>query len=97
MATIQQNNINFTNVKSDPIFAAIGKFSKSGNDDGTAHFDTSLSGDEIAKSFNSIEIDWNGAEIDENTTINTTGELLSYVKEKSSISVDAENHNLSID
>jgi len=30
---------------------------------------------------NAVDIDWNGAEIDENKIINTTGELLSWIKE----------------
>lgn len=63
MATITQNNINFINVKSDPIFAGTGKFSKSDNNNGNNRFDITLSGDEIAKAFNAIEIDWNGAQI----------------------------------
>ena len=29
---------------------------------------------------NAVDIDWNGAEADENTTINTTGELLAWIK-----------------
>ena len=29
---------------------------------------------------NAVNIDWNGAEVDENTVINTTGELLSWIK-----------------
>ena len=61
MATIQQNSINFTNVQADLIFMAGGKFSKSDNNDGTAHFDTTLNENVIGKSFNAVEIDWNGA------------------------------------
>ena len=29
---------------------------------------------------NAVDIDWNGAEIDSNTTINTTGDLISWIK-----------------
>lgn len=63
MATIQQNTINFTNVQADPIVMVGGKISKSDNNDGTAHFDTTLSENEIGKSFNELEIDWNGADL----------------------------------
>ena len=61
MATIQQNNIDFTNVQNSNIFAAGGKYSISANNDGTGKFDTTLSGNEITPSFNALEIDWNGA------------------------------------
>ena len=85
MATIQQNNINFTSVNSDPIFMVSGKFSKSDNNDGSGNFDTELRGDEIAKSFNALEIDWNGAQWPNSTastptTINTTGDLINAIK-----------------
>ena len=30
---------------------------------------------------NAVSIDWNGAEVDENVVINTTGQLLSWIKE----------------
>ena len=33
---------------------------------------------------NAIDIDWNGAQIDEDTTINTTGELISWISSKGS-------------
>ena len=75
MATIIQNNIEFTNVQNSNIYAAGGKYSISMNDDGSGKFDTTLTGEEIAKSFNSIEIDWNGAELEEDVVINTTGEF----------------------
>ena len=83
MATIQQNSINFTNILADPIYQAAGKFSRSANNDGTGRFDTTLTENEITKSFNAIEIDWNGATpgIGEGTNgIQTTGELLSLIK-----------------
>ena len=92
MAIIQQNNINFTNVQANPIFMVGSKFSKSDNNDGTAHFDTTLSENEIGKSFNALEIDWNGADLasaassfanaDDTapvSTITTTGELMKGV------------------
>ena len=84
MAEIIQNNIQFTKVQNDNIFAAGGKYSISANDDGTGKYDTSIPGEEITKSFNAVEIDWNGAKpgIGEDATngITTTGELLSSNK-----------------
>lgn len=38
------------------------------------------SGDIPTKLVNAVEIDWNGAQLG-TTTINTTGELLSYISE----------------
>ena len=61
MATIRQNNIDFTNVSNEPIVMTSSKISISDNNDGTGKFDTSMAGDEIGKSFNAIEIDWNCA------------------------------------
>lgn len=85
MATIQQNDINFTNVQADSIFMVTGKFSRAANNDGSGNFDTTLGGDEIAKSFNAVEIDWNGADFDnapgtKPSTINTTGDLINAIK-----------------
>ena len=80
MATITQNNINFTNVQASNIYAAGGKFSLSANDDGTGKFDTTLTGDEISKSLNAVEIDWNGAQVN-NITLNNTGQLISIIKD----------------
>ena len=86
MATITQNGIEFTNVQNSNIYAAGGKYSISLNDDGNGKFDTTLTGAEITKSFNSIEIDWNGARLpngDPSTgqqkVINTTGELMKQI------------------
>lgn len=79
MATITQNNINFVNVQADPILMVDGKFSNGAHNDGTNHFDTTLSENEIAKSFNALEIDWNGAKPgfgEDDNGITTTGELL---------------------
>lgn len=88
MAIIQQNNIDFTNVNADSIFMVSGKFSRTANNDGTAHFDTTLTGDEIAKSFNALEIDWNGAQIrlkgdQADRTIENTGQLLKALQDAS--------------
>ena len=80
MATLNQDSINFTNITADKIFGVEAKYSASMNDDGTGKFDTTLTGNELAKSINAVEIDWNGAKLG-TTTINTTGQLLSYISE----------------
>ena len=80
MATLNQDSINFTNIAADKIFGVEAKYSASMNDDGTGKFDTTLTGNELAKSINAVEIDWNGAKLG-TTTINTTGQLLSYISE----------------
>ena len=80
MATLNQDSINFTNIAADKIFGVEAKYSASMNDDGTGKFDTTLTGDELAKSINAVEIDWNGAVVGENKTLNTTGEVLSSYK-----------------
>lgn len=81
MATIKQNNINFTNIQPVGIFGVGARYSNSMNDDGTGKFDTSLTGDKISKSLNAVEIDWNGAQLKNGSTVkatlNTTGESLS--------------------
>ena len=74
--------MNFINIQADPILMIDGKYSNGAHNDGTKHFDTTLSENEIVKSFNALEIDWNGAELNlpddlgGTKTINTTGELL---------------------
>lgn len=43
---------------------------------------------------NAVDIDWNGAEVEENVIINTTGELLNWIKNKcNSSSSDSEKIN----
>ena len=79
MATLNQDSINFTNIAADKIFGVEAKYSASMNDDGTGKFDTTLTGDELAKSINAVEIDWNGA-IVSGQELNTTGEVLSSYK-----------------
>lgn len=84
MATISQNNIQFSNINNDPIFAPNGRFSVMYNDDGTGKFDTTLTGNEITKSLNAVEIDWNGAVLpNSSTTIgkqttNRIGEIIRW-------------------
>ena len=77
MATIKQDNINF-NVNKDAIFASGGKYTHTSNIDGSV-FDADYFAEnpnDITKSINAIEIDWNGAQLGE-LIINTTGQLLS--------------------
>ena len=84
MATINQDSINFTNVQPTNIFTAAGKYSISANDDGTGKFDTTLTGSEVTKSFNAIEIDWNNAAfksaVDAITTVPDNGAIQSEIQ-----------------
>ena len=82
MATINQSGINFNNINKDAVYSATGKYSHYANTD-NGNFDVdylSENPDDIAKSFNAIENDWNGAVVGENKTLNTTGEVLSRYK-----------------
>ena len=86
MTTITQNGIEFMNIHNSNIYSASGKYSISMNDDGNCKFDTTLTGEEISKSFNSIEIDWNGARLPNvdpltggQKIINTSGELIQII------------------
>ena len=63
MATIKQDTINFT-VNSDTVFGMNGKYSHGSNVDGST-FDAEYFAEnpnDLTKSFNAIEIDWNGAQ-----------------------------------
>lgn len=76
-----QNNITFNNVNADTIYKRNGKYTHGDNANGDA-FDPEIPGDELTKSFNAVEIDWNGATTDmggQTKVINTTGELISYL------------------
>ena len=43
---------------------------------------------------NAIDIDWNGAEVEDNIIINTTGDLLNWIKNKSGNSSDIDSEKL---
>lgn len=63
MGTINQDNTIF-NVSSDVIFTAGGKYTHASNIDGNK-FDAeyfSENPNDLTKSFNAVEIDWNGAQ-----------------------------------
>ena len=73
MASFEQNNILFSNVTTG--ISKPGKFYNGNNMDFS---DVEYDG---VKSFvNAVEIDWNGATLDDDTVINTTGELLSLIQ-----------------
>ena len=71
MATIKQNEITFSNFT-----FGIDKPGKFGN---TNETDYEFTG-EFEPFVNAVEIDWNGAVVGENKTLNTTGEVLSRYK-----------------
>lgn len=66
------DNIVFNNIKSVGEIVGSAPISFNNSSPGS---DTELGG-----IINAIDIDWNGAQIDDNVTINNTGELLNYIK-----------------
>ena len=77
MATIIQDQIQFSKINADTVYKRGGKYTHGSNADGNK-FDTTLTGDEITKSFNAVEIDWNGAKpgIGEGESGIKTGEII---------------------
>ena len=88
MATLTQNEIVFT-LNDDTVTPFSGKYTNDQNfDANTGLYDidqNKLNTVGVYKSVNAIEIDWNGAEVDENTVLNTTGDLLTWIKTKTEI------------
>ena len=73
MATyIDSNGINFTNISLGAATMIGGKITNSSENKIAAG-----KGNPIV---DAVSIDWNGMEIDENTIINTTGQLISWIK-----------------
>lgn len=78
--TINQNGINFAVETGGKTHAGWGKKYTNANNilDGVYDPDPQ----NIEKSINAVEIDWNGAQIEDNVIINSTGDLLSWIKTK---------------
>ena len=81
MAQINQGGIQFNQVKTVGISLDQWPFRLSGQ----------IGPDEDGGIVNAIDIDWNGAEVEENVVINTTGELLSWIQGKSSFDASILN------
>ena len=104
MGSFIQNNINFNNINADTVYKRSGKYTHMSNADGNK-FDTSIIESELTPSFNAIEIDWNGAQLNlpeafgGTQTISTTGQLLSVIQQlANAINNDApEQSPISID
>ena len=104
MGSFIQNNINFNNINADTVYKRSGKYTHMSNADGNK-FDTSIIESELTPSFNAIEIDWNGAQLNlpeafgGTQTISTTGQLLSVIQQlANAINNDApEQSAISID
>ena len=62
------SNINYNNVSGGVGFSKI------------SHSNTDFDDEIVGKVVNAVEIDWNGAVVGENKTLNTTGEVLSRYK-----------------
>lgn len=71
MATISQDNITFSNYNDSDIISVSSPL-KYGSYEGLDEDNYGI--------VNAVDIAWNGAEVDEETTINSTGELLNYIK-----------------
>ena len=74
--TYTSNNITFSDVKQVPLVwgGAMGRFENGDFSDIIEY------GDPVETIINAVEIDWNGAVVGENKTLNTTGEVLSRYK-----------------
>ena len=85
MATLNQNGIIFT-LNADVVAPFSGKYTNDINYDGSTGLyninQTKLNNAGVSKSVNAVEIDWNSAQVEENVTINSTGDLLNWIKTK---------------
>ena len=75
-----ENEVNFDSVKIPQILYEHGPLGRKGkieyNDDEVTHIDD--------KSFiNAVDIDWNGIEVENNNRINTTADLINWIKSRS--------------
>lgn len=91
MATIQQNNITFT-LNADVVAPFSGKYTNDTNYDPSTELynvnQNKLDNAGVGKSFNAVEIDWNGAKIrlkgdQADRTIENTGQLLKALQDAS--------------
>jgi len=73
MATMTQNGISFYNVKTAGVRTDTWPIYLGGNQQGP---------DEDGGVINAVDIDWNGAVVGDGQTINSTGELLSWISSK---------------
>ena len=73
------NNITFNNVKETSKFANIVSSARFGG----SEYDYDANDNPIAPKYliNAIDIDWNGASLNDGTTINTSGDLLKYIQD----------------
>lgn len=89
MASIQLNNITFSNVDITNTVTGVGtKYVLANIVDGNGKYDitkvengAALNNPEYFPFVNAIDIDWNGAQLTDNITINTTGQLLKIISD----------------
>ena len=70
-----------TNSIGQNVFSASGKYTHLDNTDGMGSYDPELN--DIVPSFNAVEIDWNGYQVDSKygvSSIDTTEDLFTYIK-----------------
>ena len=88
-----ENGVNFDSVKIPQILYEHGPLGRKGkieyNDDEVTHIDD--------KSFiNAVDIDWNGIEVENNNRINTTADLINWIKNKISNTSNIELEEISV-
>jgi hypothetical protein len=77
--------INYLSIKDEPIiFHGGGKITNSSNVDRDGYYNVNKIEAKGSASpvINAIDIDWNGAQVEEDKVINTTSELLKWIKER---------------
>lgn len=77
--------IDYISINNDPIiFHGGGKITNSSNVDRNNTYNVSKIENKGSSSpvINAIDIDWNGAQVEEDKVINTTSELLNWIKER---------------
>ena len=72
MVTLNQDGIQFSNITLTNPITIGGKITRSG--------ENAIHAGKGKPVVDAVNIDWNGAEVEENVIINTTGQLISWIK-----------------
>lgn len=80
MSQLTINNVNFTNIPNKKFGIKISNtLTQSNVNQKVVDY---LQSDDFYKLVNAIDIDWNGIEIDENTVLNDTSDLINWIASK---------------
>jgi len=85
MSEITIKNIKFTNVPNKKVGAKVANKITQSNIGMSQTVAAYLESDSFYKLINAIDIDWNGIEIDENTIINDTSDLIKWIADKAGV------------